>query len=83
MASKGKAITKARTKVREIIPQGAPTDFSDAISSIERDLNTHRIGTFRINAKDTGTPMYPNTRNRTAIMLVENSSLLSSVRIAV
>jgi hypothetical protein len=52
MASK-ETTTKGRSaKVKEVVPLEVPTDFSDAISSIERDLNKHRIGTFRINAKD-------------------------------
>jgi len=45
--------TKGRSaKAKVAAPLEAPTDFSDAISSIERDLNQHRLGTFRINAKD-------------------------------
>src|SRR5271154_4662915 len=40
------------SKAKEIVPIEIPTDFSEAISSIERDLNRHRIGTFKVHYKD-------------------------------
>jgi hypothetical protein len=51
--SKPKTNSKPRpVKAKDVVPLELPTDFSEAISSIERDLNKHRIGTFRVNAKD-------------------------------
>jgi hypothetical protein len=39
-------------KTKETVPLAPPTDFSDAMSAIERDLNKHRIGSFKVNIKD-------------------------------
>ena len=45
-----KAISKTAT--RDVTPIELLIDYSEAISSIERDLNAHQIGTFRVNVKN-------------------------------
>jgi hypothetical protein len=77
LASKG--ATARTAKVREAIPPELPTDFSDAISSIERDLNKHRIGTFRINAKDM-TFKWTDRENRTLTSVERMTTLLKSMQ---
>ena len=77
MASPSK--TKARTKTssgkgKETLPIEKPTDFGDAISAIERDLNKHRIGTFVVNKKDM-TFKWTDRENR-AVRSVERMTVL-------
>jgi hypothetical protein len=51
--SSTKASSKSRpAKTKETVTLVPPTDFSDAMSGIERDLNKHRIGSFKVNYKD-------------------------------
>jgi hypothetical protein len=72
--------TKGRsTKVKVTAPLEAPTDFSDAISSIERDLNQHRLGTFRINAKDMSFK-WADCNNRALTSMDRMNILLTSMQ---
>jgi hypothetical protein len=72
--------TKGRsTKVKVTAPLEAPTDFSDAISSIERDLNQHRLGTFRINAKDMSFK-WADRNNRALTSMDRMNILLTSMQ---
>jgi hypothetical protein len=81
MSAKGKEIPKSRpaAKVKDVAPPEVPTDFGDAISSIERDLNKHRIGTFRVNSKDM-TFKWKDRENRQLHFMDRITPLLTSMK---
>jgi hypothetical protein len=68
---------KSRGSVKPPLDQ--PTDYSDATASIERDLNKHRIGTFRVNSKDM-TFTWSDRQNREVKTMERMSKLYTSMR---